>query len=361
MPSDGESELGFDVSELLVGLLDAAPGDRPEVGGVVGDEGQLDRSSGSQLQSPGPAGNRRSAPRTRQTRRGAAQYARSVTALNITLAEYAACKFRSSPRRSGTERHHARRRSGEDVRPMSCLSLVLVDDARDRGRRIGTPDHRDCPAAAASGDPRRHIARHPGPGHARAQRGDRFPSIPAHTARSSHAIRTSTRQAGGGHRPPSPAAGGGMSRPVDARRSGGPWAPAPDTGLRARPSSPCLPCRHTVEELIARHLFRQMAQRHARTPRVESSRDIRRHGHVFGKDPQTHERACADGAIVGAADRVTFARIESPQVMSSGRRTGACSSAGWHRSASNACSSPNTHVIWSITPHGAPATRFSAD
>ena len=42
------------------------------------------------------------------------------------------------------------------------------------------------------------------------------------------------------------------------------------------------------------------------------------------------------------------------------RGTGGCSSAGWHRSASNACASPNTHVIWSITPHGAPATRFSA-
>jgi hypothetical protein len=39
----GQAELGLDVRQLLVGLLDAAPGDRPEVGGVVGDEGHLQR------------------------------------------------------------------------------------------------------------------------------------------------------------------------------------------------------------------------------------------------------------------------------------------------------------------------------
>ena len=36
----GDPELGLDIRQLLVGLLDAAPRDRPEVGGVVGDEGQ---------------------------------------------------------------------------------------------------------------------------------------------------------------------------------------------------------------------------------------------------------------------------------------------------------------------------------
>ena len=38
-----EPELDLDVRQLRVGLLDAAPGDRPEVGRVVGDERQLER------------------------------------------------------------------------------------------------------------------------------------------------------------------------------------------------------------------------------------------------------------------------------------------------------------------------------
>ena len=39
----GDPELRFDVGQLGVGLLDAAPRDRPEVGGVVGHERQLER------------------------------------------------------------------------------------------------------------------------------------------------------------------------------------------------------------------------------------------------------------------------------------------------------------------------------
>ena len=48
----GEAELGFDIRQLLVGLLDAAPGNRPEVGGVVGDEGDLERPPAALIAAP---------------------------------------------------------------------------------------------------------------------------------------------------------------------------------------------------------------------------------------------------------------------------------------------------------------------
>src|SRR5215469_2002350 len=50
----------------------------------------------------------------------------------------------------------------------------------------------------------------------------------------------------------------------------------------------------------------------------------------------------------------------SPQIdIPSGIEIVPCSLAGWHSKASSLPASPQTAVIWSIMPHGAPTTEFS--
>ena len=145
----GEPELGFDVRQLGVGLLHAAPGDRPEVGRVVGHERQLDASwrplgvraaSGDDIPTATTASHTTMPPSAAVSlRRDLIGSCSSSHDNAIDCAPNAATPGEDPEKRTGGIRSAARRRRRR---------------ARWPARRISPPDHRHRAAAAAAGDPR---------------------------------------------------------------------------------------------------------------------------------------------------------------------------------------------------------------